>query len=270
MKKDSGKSGGKPAKAGSRKNAARPRKFIVFMNEEVFRLENENRIGTAASYRNACNSFTAYLGHLGRKDVSLRKVSAAPMADYQDWLLSTGLCKNTVACHTRNLRAAYNKAVGQGLLSIPLTGHPFAHVLTVPCPTVKRAASPDVIKQLSSLDIRTALIASGKDPKKKPFGKMLNDLTFARDTFLFCFFACGLPFVDFAYLTRDNLRDGRLCYQRHKTERPIEMEILPQMEAFISRYATRGHYLFPVLSSVSAAEAYKQLLLSAKNFSNHK
>lgn len=243
---------------------------MEFMQEIIISLQQEKRPGTAGSYRNSYNSFATYLTHLHRKDILLSKMGADVLAGYQDWLLGQGKCRNTIACHMRNLRATYNQAIHRGLLPVPQVGNPFSNMLTKPMPTRKRAASPEVIRQLRTLDISAALIRTGKDPKKKTFKKMLRDLTFARDTFIFCFFACGLPFVDFAYLTHSSLRNGFLCYARHKTGRYIEMEILPEMQQFISRYGTNdGYYLFPVIQSFSTTEAYHQYVKALRKY-NHK
>lgn len=245
-------------------------RFLMFMDEVIDFLQRENRPGTAGNYRNSRRSFAAYLANLGMKDVTLHKLNAELLAGYQDWQTYKGKNRNTIACHMRNLRATYNQALRRGIVSLPKTGHPFAYMLTKPSSTRKRAASPAIIKELRNLNIKDALIAAGKDPAKKTFWKTLSDLTFARDTFIFCFFSCGLPFVDFAYLTHNNLRHGSLCYERHKTGCHIEMEILPEMQSFINRYASvGGHYLFPVISSPSSTEAYHQYVKALRKY-NHK
>lgn len=244
--------------------------FLFFMSQVIDHLQRENRPGTAVNYRNTSRSFAAYLTSLGMEDIPLHKVEVALLAGFQDWNIREGRSRNTIACHMRNLRATYNLALQRGLLSVPQTGHPFMNMLTKAFPTRKRAASPEVIRQLRSLDIKSGLMAMGKDPKKKTFLKTLSDLTFARDTFIFCFFACGLPFVDFAYLTHNNLRHGILSYERHKTGCHIEMEILPEMQDFINRYAAlSGHYLFPVIDSLSTTEAYHQYVKALRKY-NHK
>lgn len=245
------------------------RKFLVFMNEVIDLLQRENRMGTAANYRSSRRSFEAYLAAQYRQDIPLGAVSAELMAGYQDWMLAGGRSKNTIAFHMRNLRATYNKALRRGLFALPVVGHPFESMLTSPIPTRKRAVSSELIRRLKGLDIRQALISAGRNVSRKSFSKTLLDLTFARDTFLFCFFACGLPFVDFAYLTPANLHGGMLTYERHKTNRHIEMEVLPQMQRFIERYATGSHYLFPVITSTNSKESYRQYLLALRRY-NHR
>lgn len=239
------------------------------MDEMISQLQRENRMATADNYRRTRRSFESFLQHSARKEVDIRRVDAGLLADYAEWLSVGGCHANTVAFHMRYLRAAYNRALKTGITAIPAAGHPFLHVSTLPTPTTKRAASADIIKALCRLDIRAQLMATGRSPGRKTFQKTLDDLTFARDIFLFCFYACGMPFVDVAYLTRDNLREGRLCYRRHKTQRYIKMEILPQMQHLIDRYASQGPYLFPILCSLSCKEAYRQYLKALRKF-NHK
>lgn len=66
--------------------------------------------------------------------------------------------------------------------------------------------------------------------------------------------ACGMPFIDMAYLTRRNLRGNELVYHRHKTGRMIRLEITSSMWQLIRKYADRQRatgspYLFPILPS---------------------
>ena len=72
------------------------------------------------------------------------------------------------------------------------------------------------------------------------------------DLSLFSFMACGIPFVDIAYLTRQNIRGNELVYHRHKTGRMIRLEITSSMLQLIRKYADRQRatgspYLFPIL-----------------------
>ena len=244
--------------------------FLAWMDEMVVRHQQQGRPGTASSYRNTRRSLAAFLDSTRHQEISLRKVDARLLSDYQTHLLRGGCCRNTVACHLRNLRAAYNEALREGLTALSRTGHPFENMLTKPVPTRKRAVPSDLIRRLRSLDIRAALVRSGRDPGRKTFSKTLSDLEFARDTFIFSFFACGLPFVDFAYLRPANLQGDRLCYERHKTGRYIEMELLPEMRVILRRHAVAGgHYLFPVISSPSPLEAYRQYIRALRKY-NHK
>ena len=43
-------------------------------------------------------------------------------------------------------------------------------------------------------------------------------MEFSRDTFVFCFFAQGMPFIDFAKLKKENLCKTDASYYRSKTD----------------------------------------------------
>ena len=70
----------------------------------------------------------------------------------------------------------------------------------------------------------------------------------ARDLFLFSLYACGISFVDLAYLRPENLQDGYLVYTRRKTGRQIVVKLTSAMQGILARYAPKSRgYLFPFL-----------------------
>ena len=46
-----------------------------------------------------------------------------------------------------------------------------------------------------------------------------------RDVFLFCFYACGMPFVDVAFLKKSQIKGGMLVYHRRKTDQVVQMKL---------------------------------------------
>jgi integrase len=244
--------------------------MLGWMDELVQTLQSQNRMATAANYLAARRKLVEFLHAKGRTDIPLRKVDAGLLADYQEWILADGKAHSTLSFHMRILRAVYNKALRNGrLLRVPMSGDPFVSVFTSTTAVRKRALVPQDIARLAALDIPAQLALMGKHVNRKSFRKMVEGLTFARDTFLFCFFACGLPFVDFCYLTARNIRNGYLSYDRHKTDIHVEMEILPQMQQFISRYATNSPFLFPVLTSTETKKSYEQYNAARRQY-NHR
>lgn len=241
--------------------------FLSFLESEVASLNRKNKLGLAENYRYSGNSFRHYLQTLRRRDVPLSRVTAELLISYQQWLLDRGIQRNTSAFYLRNLQAVYNKAVSQGLVA---DRKPFADVCTTITHTEKRAVSTPLIRALSTLDIAAGLVRLGHDPRKKPFLRMLRQLTFARDTFIFCFCARGLTFVDFAYLRCENIRHGSLVYHRRKTGQCLEVAIQSQMQQFLDRYAlSSGPYLFPVLTSTNVQEAHRQYATALRRYNKH-
>lgn len=245
----------------------RATKLLAFLELEVESLNRRNQLGLAENYRYSGNSFRDYLSTLHRQDVPLSRVSTELLIAYQQWLWDKGIQRNTSAFYLRNLHAVYNKAVAQGLVT---DRKPFRLVQTNITHTEKRAVSPELIRDISTLDIPAGLVRLGQDPRKKPFLRMLRELAFSRDTFIFCFCARGLTFVDFAYLKRENIQHGCIVYERRKTGQHIKVEIQPQMQAFIDKYAVaRGPYLFPVLTSTDVKEAHKQYNSAIRRYNKH-
>ncbi len=244
--------------------------LLSWMDRVIENYIRQNSLGTAGNYQRTRRSLQSWLQSQGRKDIPMSRIDREQVAHYQDWLTVEGKCRNTRSFHLRNFRSAYNMARKDGLLPLTSTDvYPFGHISTSCMPTHRRASEAELIERLERLDIARELILLGKDEKRKSFGKMVHDLTFARDIFVFCFYACGLPFVDFAYLTPDDIRDGMLRYQRHKTGTYVEMEILPQMRRIIRHYANDGHYLFPILTAITAKEAYGQYTRAIRRY-NHR
>ena len=61
--------------------------------------------------------------------------------------------------------------------------------------------------------------------------------------------------MDIAYLTKENLIDGRLIYTRRKTGKLIKIPLQPQAMELIEKYGNKNNsYLFPILSDFHKTE----------------
>ena len=239
-------------------------KFLAFLATESESLIRTNKLTLAQNYQSSGRCFGRFLATLRKKDIALKKMDEELLVSYQQWMWDSGIQKNTAVFYMRNLHAVYNKAVRQGLV---VNRYPFASVQTTITHTEKRAVAPDLIRRISTTDVADGLVRLGHNPRRKSFARMCRELAFARDTFIFCFCARGLTFVDFAYLKRDNLRHGRIVYERRKTGQHIEVEIQPQMQAFIDKYAcAHGHYLFPVLTDKDVKKAHHQYASAIRKY----
>ena len=61
-----------------------------------------------------------------------------------------------------------------------------------------------------------------------------------RDVFLFCFYDCGMPFVDVAFLKKSQIKGGMLVYHRRKTDQVVQITLEPCMQEIINRYRSDG------------------------------
>lgn len=205
------------------------RSLFSFMECRIARLLDTGQDSTAENYRNALNCFREFRK---KKDLPLSELTCNIMKDFQRYMQKKGLAMNTISLYNRNLRAAYNYALDDGLLDKDL--RPFRKVFTGRERTRKRAIREDVVKRLIAEPL------AGHP-----------ELAFARDLFLFCIYAQGMAFVDVSRLTETNLSGKRLTYKRSKTCRRLEVELPECALQIIGRYHEADNpYLFPILYSM--------------------
>lgn len=206
------------------------------METQIEQLLAENRFGTARNYEKAKRSFAAFLGNV---KLSLSCLTEQKILEYNVFLVQKGLVRNSVSFYMRVLRAVYNKAANQKLIR---NASPFAEVYTGIDKTRKRAVPTSVITQLIRLEL----------PE-------YSQLAFARDLFVFSYCARGMAFVDMAYLRKKDCREGAISYSRRKTGQLLCVRIEPPIQRIIEKYASEGSpYVFPIISSTDASEAYMQ------------
>ena len=210
-----------------------------FVNDEVERAKQQGRFKVAGNYLTAARSFTKFIG---TDNWLFSDMTAEKLESYQRWLLGRNICLNTCSAYMRALRAMHHRALPV------LNAAPFSKVFTGRTKTEKRCISQSEILQLKALPLQPG-----------------GSLSFARDIFLFSFYAMGMPFVDIAYLKKSQLRNGCIYYARHKTGQQIQVALLPAMLEIIMRYEQRdSEFVFPILSdkvedSVSSPSVSAQL-----------
>ena len=172
--------------------------FSGFVRGEIARTRLMHRHSTADNYATALRSLLAFHG---KKDISFAEVDSRLVDAYGEWLRRKGICKDTLSCYMRSLRAVYNKAVEQGLTE---QKEPFVNVFTGISRTRKRSIEKADINKLRAVQVKPG-----------------SFMQLVRDVFLFCFYACGMPFVDVAFLKKSQIKGGILVYHRRKTDQVV-------------------------------------------------
>ena len=208
-----------------------------YFSRQIARVREEGRFSTASNYRTALHSFQRFLKgeHLLLKDLTPSLISR-----YERWLKSTRISMNTISCYMRSLRAVYNKAVEEHQVT---DLHPFKDSYTGYPRTDKRSITVSEIRKLQEVSLLPG-----------------STLQLVRDIFLFCIFACGIPFVDVAFLRKSQIdEDGYLTYQRRKTNQQIRLKLPPCALEIVRRYdSCCTDYVFPILTHEHPDEAYRQ------------
>lgn len=218
--------------------------ILDYMQTQIERLKAANRLGTAKNYEKTMHSLKVFLGNVR---LPLSALTEQVISDYNAFLVQRGLVRNSVSFYMRVLRAVYNKAVRQKLIE---QQHPFTDVYTGIDRTRKRAVSESIIAQLHRLELEEG-----------------SPLALCRDMFIFSYCTRGMAFVDIAYLRKENLQNGMICYARRKTGQLLSVKIEPGIQRIIDRYASRERpYLFPLLSSTDAVMAYGEYQVALNTY----
>lgn len=221
--------------------------FFINAEQEAKHCEEVRQYSTAKNYRTAIRSLRSFLqGH----ELMVRDVSPELMTDYAQWLRQQGISMNTVSCYLRSLRAIYNKVVRRyGLEDLD----PFKDLFTGHAKTVKRSASDEDIKRLQAMILPRHSV-----------------LQLTRDIFFFSLYAQGMPFVDVAFLRNEQIRDGLIVYERHKTGQQIVVKIEGCIQEIINRYSrTDSDFVFPIITTHYPAQAYKQYQSKLRTYNRH-
>ena len=207
--------------------------LFPFMQSVINQLKRLNRIRTSETYVATLASFMKFRNG---QDILLCEMDSDTMMLYEAWLKANGNCPNTTSFYMRILRAVYNRAVEKELTE---QRHPFKHVYTGIDKTVKRAIPLKAVKRIKELDLTL-----------KPH------LDYARDMFLFSFYTRGMSFIDMAYLSKSDLKNGILTYRRRKTGQQLIIKWEKCMEEIVTKYEDRSatQYLLPIIISPFANE----------------
>ena len=209
--------------------------LLRYMDMQIERKQHQHKYGMAAALRSTRSSLATFMG---LRIVHLKDLNASFIRNYEDFLMSRGVCSNTICYYMRNLKAVFNQAVKDGH-SIT-TDNPFRFIHVKQSKTVKRALEREKLRRLSDID----------------FSKYPH-LDMARDIFLFGFYCRGMSFVDILHLRKSDINNGVISYRRHKTNQWLQIAVTPQLERLIRKYDNPSQYIFPILEDVPAKEQYR-------------
>lgn len=220
--------------------------ILRYIDTQIERKRKLKKEGTAAAYKSTRSSLAKFLDG---SDIRMPEIDLRFIRRYEDFLYNNGVAENTVSYYLRNLRALYNQAVVDGCH--PHGEYPFVKAQTRPAKTVKRALSREDLQTLANLKLEDA-----------------PELKFARDLYLFSFYAQGMAFVDIVLLKKSDIYNGVLTYSRHKSKQFIRIAVTPQMQELMDKYETEGKYVFPIIRDNSSSE-YTQYRLALGRINRH-
>lgn len=205
--------------------------FIHYIDTIVHSLKQNGQARTAETYWAAALSLKKYIKE---EDLAFENIDDKLLIAYENYLKEQGISLNTSSFYMRKLRAAYNRAVDEGLIA---DYRPFKKVYTGIARTEKRAITIEQMRRIKHL--------------------VLNEpqLNLARNMFLFSFYTRGMSFIDMAYLSRKDLKDGLLIYRRKKTGQCIAIRWDNRIQELLERIGIgSGEYLLPIIRNKNGHE----------------
>ena len=225
-------------------------KFSIFKEEPVF-ADNasviylsiiktflyQGRIGTATIYQTGYNSLKNFRGNVRLSEITVRFLQ-----EYEGWLVNEkGNSKTTVSFYTRSIRAVFNEAIENKIIS--RDDYPFGR---------KRYAVP------SGRNIKKAL--NKESISKLYYSKIeIENQQKAKDFWFFSFYGNGMNVKDIICLKYKNIKGEFLVFERAKTEMTnrgkepiiiscfINQDMLDIIEKWGNKEKDPENYIFPIL-----------------------
>lgn len=211
----------------------------TFFRAQITLKQTEGKHGTATTYRTTLNAFERFAG---ARRIRFDQIDEGLMMEFEHYLLSVPLQRNTVTFYLRIFRAVYNKARRKGYA--PKGATPFEGVSFRIEETRKLAISAQTLRRLVELDYSRNI-----------------SLAIARNLFLFSFYSRGMSFVDMAYLRQSDIYDGAIHYRRHKTGQLFTVRIVPQLQAIIDHYKKLNPpWVLPLMMDAEPDGSYRSLV----------
>lgn len=162
-------------------------------------------------------------------------IDAQWLREFNEWMSPTNGV-NSRSINLRNIRAAFNAAIDDGMK----VEYPFSRVGS---------------KSNRRSERKKFRIETDNHPKKRNLNinqlRTLKDIELPpwqqeyRDMFMLMFYLIGINSVDLLTARPDQLRDGRLEYDRRKTGTPYSIKVEPEAMALIQKYRGKRFLLSP-------------------------
>jgi integrase/recombinase XerD len=202
----------------------------------IKKLIQQGRVGTAICYHCSYKSFIRFRG-----EVRFTDVTVSYLYQYEQWTKQGGMAKVTQGIYLLNLRAIFNEAIADGIISKEKC-YPFGR-RKYQIPTgrnIKKALKLEQIEKIYYYEP-----ACENERRAKAF-------------WLFCYFGNGINPKDVALLKYKNIHGEYIIFERAKTERtgrtdpkPITIFLNEDMWAMIEEWGNHDknpeNFIFPIL-----------------------
>ena len=221
--------------------------FFTFTNHLIDELKKANRFGTARSYKGVSGVIKAYCNE---KDLQFQDINYQFLTKLEAHHVGNGNSLNGLAVYMRTIRAIYNKAIKEGVVEKEL--YPFGNYRIKTVPTEKRALEWRLLKKIIEKKI---------SPKHECFD--------TRNYFVASYMMYGMNFTDMAFLTKSDIKDGRILYRRKKTSKLYDIKVTKNLQKILSHYIRHNNnslFVFPIIKREELALQVKDIDWDRKRY----
>ncbi|MBS1681922.1 MAG: site-specific integrase [Bacteroidetes bacterium] len=241
----------------------RSKDVFSYFNAYIQLLNNEKRIGTAASYQCAHNSFKKYIVSKNRKKLHFEDVTPELLINYEKWMVEEDNSSSTSGIYARCLRTMYNMAIENGVIARDF--YPFGKR------KYKIPGSRNVKKALALPEIEKLI-------KYKPVNEAEER---ARDFYIFSYLCNGANIKDIAKLQFKNISSSSITFIREKTKRatkqnskPVIAMMLPEIKNIINKWgvntSSSNDYIFQIINdSDDDLKQFKKIQQATKTINKY-
>ncbi len=170
--------------------------------------------------------------HVGHEKITFQEIDAEFLRGFEASLKEQKKSQTTIHGYIKVIRALFYKAIERELIDQNI--NPFlSYRLKLGKPSRERLTM-DEIKKIENLELR--------------FGEFIWHV---KNAFLFSFYLAGIRVSDILLLKWENVQNGRLGYQMHKTGKLHSLKLIDKAKQLLSYYGPKNtdEYVFPFFSS---------------------
>ena len=211
--------------------------YTSFHEDLIRNLLASDKTGTAKVEKDTLNALQRFFG---KKDISFNELDYSNLKKFEAYCISRGNRESSIAIRMRTLRSVFNQAIRNQVITEKQ--YPFRQY------KISKLKESGKKEYLNEEEIEKLKKYEPKDEK----------LSFAKDMFLFSYYARGINFLDLIKLEKKFLNIDRIDYIRSKTGVPVSFKINDYARNIMEKYKSEdsSKFIFNIMNTEKPTQIY--------------
>lgn len=189
--------------------------YTDFQNEIIENLKNSNKPGTAKVDKDTLNSLQRFFN---KKVIEFNEINYNSLKKYEAYCISRNNSGSTIGIRMRSIRSVFNQAIKSQIVTVKQ--YPFKEYKIS---KIKESGKKEFLTEDEMDKLKNYVPKDGKEE-------------FAKDMFLFSFYARGINYIDFLKLEKRSVNNDRINYIRSKTGVSVSFKLNDLAKDIIIKY----------------------------------